>query len=254
MLVVILPWTAYQTFYDPPGNRLPTLHLAGVSIVDSRTTWEAVRDAYSHTSVAMIFEYKWRNIKTLVGPRPTDGLGINTARDLLGFKTPGHNLETERLAQHDYLWNALGVLNIGWIVGLSLLVSHRKPVLPQTGLLLLCSLFNLLLWACTFYFPEFTITAHCSYVEIFFLSITSISFLLTLPRVVTIGIYLLQIFVFWIVWIYSLPTNFSQPTQGINPVLQIPLMLVAGFLGLSLLMIFGRSFLLPAHPNQRESH
>ena len=44
---LVLPWIAYQKFYDPPANRLLKWHLAGQSQIDPRGTWETLRDAYA---------------------------------------------------------------------------------------------------------------------------------------------------------------------------------------------------------------
>ncbi len=67
------PWMAYQKFYDPPGNRLLKLHLAGVGGIDSRSTWQALKDAYSDRDAGTYLRYKWENISTLIGPKPLDG-------------------------------------------------------------------------------------------------------------------------------------------------------------------------------------
>ena len=47
MVALYLPWSAYQSFVDPPGNRLLKWHLADVVPVDSRSTLQTLRDSYS---------------------------------------------------------------------------------------------------------------------------------------------------------------------------------------------------------------
>lgn len=43
-----LTWVAYQTYLDPPGDRLIKWHLADViPVEDTRSAWEATRDAYA---------------------------------------------------------------------------------------------------------------------------------------------------------------------------------------------------------------
>jgi hypothetical protein len=39
VLAFYLPWSAYQKYVDPPGNRLLKIHLAGVLAIDSRSIW-----------------------------------------------------------------------------------------------------------------------------------------------------------------------------------------------------------------------
>jgi hypothetical protein len=46
VLLLMLPWVAYQHFYDPPGNRLLKWFLAGVVPIDHRGFWEALADQY----------------------------------------------------------------------------------------------------------------------------------------------------------------------------------------------------------------
>lgn len=51
--ILFIPWTAYQKFYDPPGDRLVKWHLAGVEDAkDDRTAWNAIKDVYSDLTIA----------------------------------------------------------------------------------------------------------------------------------------------------------------------------------------------------------
>ncbi len=43
---LVLPWFAYQRFYDPPANRLLKWHLGGQADLDPRGTWETIRANY----------------------------------------------------------------------------------------------------------------------------------------------------------------------------------------------------------------
>lgn len=46
-VVIAIPWTCYQKFYEPPGNRLLKWHLAGAIAPDERTFPEALRENYA---------------------------------------------------------------------------------------------------------------------------------------------------------------------------------------------------------------
>ncbi|MBI1859655.1 MAG: hypothetical protein HYR96_01900 [Deltaproteobacteria bacterium] len=59
--LLYLPWTLYQRFYDPPGNRLLKMHFAGVEAVDSRTVWQALRNAYATQTWSQILHTRWAN-------------------------------------------------------------------------------------------------------------------------------------------------------------------------------------------------
>ncbi len=72
-LLFALPWSAYQKFYDPPGNLLLKLHLAGHDGMDSRSTWQTIRDAYRplgwpeilarrRANLALQFQGDWRGL------------------------------------------------------------------------------------------------------------------------------------------------------------------------------------------------
>jgi hypothetical protein len=46
-VILISPWLAYQTFQDPPANRLFKWHLAGAPEKDARGTWQTLRENYA---------------------------------------------------------------------------------------------------------------------------------------------------------------------------------------------------------------
>jgi hypothetical protein len=62
---LLLPWAAYQRFYDPPGNRLIKWHLGGQAEVNSRTTWQTLRDGYRSKSWKQIAADRWANVRVL---------------------------------------------------------------------------------------------------------------------------------------------------------------------------------------------
>jgi hypothetical protein len=66
-VVLYLPWTLYQKFYDPPGNRLLKWHLAGVSALDNRSFLEAAQASYGALSFHQIMDYKAANFNMALG-------------------------------------------------------------------------------------------------------------------------------------------------------------------------------------------
>jgi hypothetical protein len=66
-IVVMAPWSAYQKYGDPPGNRLVKWTLAGVSEVDSRSTGEAIVDSYREAGLGGAIHYKVENFRTMAG-------------------------------------------------------------------------------------------------------------------------------------------------------------------------------------------
>jgi hypothetical protein len=59
----LIPWLAYQRYYDPPGNMIPKFHLAGVMTVDDRSTLQAIKDAYGSVTAGEYLRGRWENLK-----------------------------------------------------------------------------------------------------------------------------------------------------------------------------------------------
>jgi len=86
-LLFYSPWMLYQKFYDPPGNHLLKMHLAGVEQVDKRTFTEILKYAYGSLSWDQIVANKKQNFDFAF----TEGfLGLQrTALLLRALVTPG---------------------------------------------------------------------------------------------------------------------------------------------------------------------
>jgi hypothetical protein len=63
--ILVAPWLCYQKYYDPPGNRLLKMHLAGVSPIDSRGLLATLRDSYSAIGWRGAWQNKWENIRQI---------------------------------------------------------------------------------------------------------------------------------------------------------------------------------------------
>jgi hypothetical protein len=60
--LTVAPWTAYQRFYAPPGNRLLKWHLAGDFNVDDKPLWATISDAYGSQSWDQIMAKRTSNL------------------------------------------------------------------------------------------------------------------------------------------------------------------------------------------------
>lgn len=69
--VMVLPWTAYQRFYDPPGNRLLKWHLAGQIDLDARGTWQTLRENYAKLDLQTHLKARAENFATQIGDWPS---------------------------------------------------------------------------------------------------------------------------------------------------------------------------------------
>lgn len=61
--LLLTPWLAYQHFYDPPGDRLLKIHLAGVVPITSRSIWQTLADQYRALTPGDYVAGRWANLK-----------------------------------------------------------------------------------------------------------------------------------------------------------------------------------------------
>lgn len=66
-VLVMAPWSAYQKWGDPPGNRLTKWMLASAIEIDPRGTGQAIREAYGEAGFGGAAENKWENFETMLG-------------------------------------------------------------------------------------------------------------------------------------------------------------------------------------------
>lgn len=69
-IALMAPWSAYQKYADPPGNRLVKWTLAGVVEIDDRGTLETLGDAYGEAGFEGALHNKGQNFVTMVGGGP----------------------------------------------------------------------------------------------------------------------------------------------------------------------------------------
>lgn len=184
--VLFAPWIAYQKFYDPPGNRLLKMHLAGVGQINSRSTWQAIRDSYSSKSLATIARDKWENLRTLMGPN----------------RLP-HGWEDVRVQQREYLCSALGVLAVGFVV--LALAAWGNIRLGAWGTLFTMAVLNLVVCSLVLIGPGFTVTTHLSYADVLLLATALIGRFPMFPRLAALAIFAVQILNLFFVWVFVKP-------------------------------------------------
>jgi hypothetical protein len=66
-VVVIGPWSAYQRWGDPPGNRLTKWYLGGDIEPDQKSTGEAIVDGYRESGVGGVLHHKGQNFVAIFG-------------------------------------------------------------------------------------------------------------------------------------------------------------------------------------------
>lgn len=122
VLLLALPWSAYQKFYDPPGNQLLNLHFAGHDGPDPRGTWPTIRDAYRPLSWTDILERRRANLALQVS---------GNWRTLLDFSTAGASARREAEFFHPFRALTWWVLGLAALPLLLLRRAHRLALITR---------------------------------------------------------------------------------------------------------------------------
>jgi hypothetical protein len=194
--VLLAPWSAYQRFYDPPGDRLLKMHLAGINDVDPRPAGRAIADAYARTPPGEIVRNKLANVRTVLGAAPL--LDSATAAE------PGAAVDTWRVREREHVTAALGVANLGWLA-LPWWLSRRR----QTGraarhsvtALLVLALCSTAFWCLLLWGPGATVTTHGPYALVLILFVVLGAVLAELPAPLPLAIVGLAVADLLVTWI-----------------------------------------------------
>jgi len=204
--LLIAPWTAYQTVYNPPGNRLVKWHLAGVSEIDPRSSFQAISDAYRNLPPEQIANNKWENFKVLFGKKSSD-------------EDPFYR---RREGEFFYTFKGLGILSLGWIILFLVPLANRVPRLKHlfsfspdefkaAKMMLGIGLISLLVWVLVMFGPATTIIHQGSYATMMLLFTGLALFIAGLPRFLTYFFLALQITIFAVIWVFTLPPIAAAP-------------------------------------------
>jgi hypothetical protein len=132
-VVALVPWSAYQKYGDPPGNRLVKWQIGGVVEVDDRSVGEAIADTYSEIGLDGAVEYKLDNFKTMAG-------GKEAYETLKGGFEEGSLaaiVKAIRAVDFFYLLPSLGLLLLG-PVAMALRWRRGPREEPEWSFALLC--------------------------------------------------------------------------------------------------------------------
>ncbi|HEV3204421.1 MAG TPA: hypothetical protein VGY77_08565 [Gemmataceae bacterium] len=191
---VLAPWTAYQRWYDPPGDRLLKWHLAGVIPIDKRPFSQTLREAYASLSLAEVAEHKWANVQALVGLpliEPT-------------YRARGKGWRAAwKSGEYYNLLKTLGVLNVGWLVlGVSWFRGWGDRSLAAARTLLAVVFAGLVLWLLLMFGPGTTMVYQGPYATVIMLYVVLAVAVSALPRAlvaVLLVVQLLDLIVIWLI-------------------------------------------------------
>jgi hypothetical protein len=218
-LLVNLPWLAYQTWADPPGNRLAVQHLAGLSQLGETSLLRAIRNGYAALSPSEVLRNKLANAEVLFLEKPEEV-----------YSDPGVKVEESsawtvsgwrRREVHNLVF-ALGIMNLGWLaIGLSRL---RRRWLAydrrQMNAVLFFALVNVVVWVLLMFGPGTTVLHQGSYVPVLLLSAALGAGIWSLSAFVGRLVFLLQAAWFFLAWVILSPANaFAFPNYWMIPVM-----------------------------------
>jgi hypothetical protein len=108
-IVFMAPWSAYQKYGDPPGNRLTKWTLAGVSGIDGRGAGEAIREEYAKVGLGGAIHNHVENFATMSGGTMT----TDAIRGALDTGKVSELMRALRAVSFFYLLPSLGFLLLG---------------------------------------------------------------------------------------------------------------------------------------------
>jgi hypothetical protein len=203
--IFLLPWLAYQRYYDPPGDRLLRSHLANAA-PDSRSVLQAIGDAY-RWNASTIAWHKWQNARVLFLERMDVLFG---APSIPSAPFRIFDFAAWRRREFHNLFPALAFLNVGWLVVLAQGLGFRSQdsgLAFATRRLLPFCLVSLMFWILVMFGPGTTIIHHGPY-GTFLLFFAALAICLTalLPWLYhcLLGA---QLSWFLLVWIITSPVN-----------------------------------------------
>jgi hypothetical protein len=193
--VLLVPWSAYQKYYDPPGDRLLKMHLAGINDVDPRPASKAIAQAYETTPPAQIVQYKISNVLTALGDAP-----VMVAATI---DEPTDALSMWRVREREQVTVALGAVNLGWLALPWWWSTRRDPGERRwaAGLLWLAAI-TALFWCAVMWGPSATVTTHSAYVLDLLLFVALGAAIAALPgplALAILGLAVADLVVTWIV-------------------------------------------------------
>ncbi|HET9198029.1 MAG TPA: hypothetical protein VFN92_07240 [Solirubrobacterales bacterium] len=131
-LALMAPWSAYQKYADPPGNRLVKWTLAGVVEIDDRGTLETIADAYGEAGLDGTLHNKGQNFVTMAGGGPM----IETARIALESGKASDLVGAGKTIVFFDLFPSLGLLLLAPVA--MLIARRRGPPAAEWSFALVC--------------------------------------------------------------------------------------------------------------------
>jgi hypothetical protein len=125
LIVVMAPWSAYQKWGDPPGDRLIKWQIGGVVDIDSRGSLQTIRESYEEAGVGGTIHNKVENLATVSG----GGMTIDALENTYDWVKDGEIAQAVRELRaifFFYLVPSLGLLLLGPLAMLATIGRRRR--------------------------------------------------------------------------------------------------------------------------------
>lgn len=191
-VLLLAPWSAYQKFYEPPGNRLVKWHIGGVIPIDNRSTLQTILDSYRSLNIAEVTNNKWENVKMLVGS-PYIEITSHEAR---------------RASEYFNVFKSINILNISWLILFINLFAKRllsKREGRAVKIILGASLISLIFWVLAMFGPATTSVHQGSYATMILLFTGLGIVIASVPGWLPYFFLCFQVFAFTVTWILTTP-------------------------------------------------
>jgi hypothetical protein len=181
---LMIPWTLYQTHYDPPGTKLTKGQLAGPRTDNShKSLLGSIVAAYDRLDARQIAQQKWSNLAT---PFSHEGVELESLGKLTanlfadggrGSARRGTAIVQLRNISFFFVLPAMGLTALGFFA-LALLYARRRARSPSARVAMRTWVWfamNLVFWALILFGPGYTIIHQGSYAtELLLFSATTI--------------------------------------------------------------------------------
>jgi hypothetical protein len=121
-VVVLAPWSAYQRYADPPGDRLLKWQLGGVLVITEGSAVGTIADGYADAGVDGALGNKWRNLRTMAWFDATRA-GVEAAIDDVGEGNLG---DAAAAIRHPRFFGLLPMLGIFLLAPLAMAVARVR--------------------------------------------------------------------------------------------------------------------------------
>lgn len=202
-ILVLAPWSLYQRYFDPPGDRLLKWHLAGLVNVDDRPFTAVLAEAYQMMTWRQFVHSKLADLAVIAG-RPWGWVAMQFKAFSFDFFS-ADTLQLRR-AQFESVFATLGFFAwapIAWSV-LKRRLADSAPLKAATMLFGVgCA--TLVIWILAMYEPGSTSIHQGSLASVAFFLVGSFLFCFSLSRPLAAVLLAMQLFVSVRIYMASQP-------------------------------------------------